>query len=578
MLEKIGNYKVIEEIGKGAMAVVYKAIQPSLNRTVAIKVLSQELTSDSQFINRFNRESAIIAQFNHPNIVHVIDKGSIDNTFYFVMDLIEGRDFKEFIADEKSTFDDKMNVFIQVCKGLSYAHRNGVIHRDIKPSNILVDTHKNAWLSDFGIAKMNGSVDHDLTCADMVLGTLNYMSPEQRTNNKEVDHRSDIYALGIILYEIATGKRIEGLIKEPRKVNPEISAMLEKVILKCLEQEKNNRYKNVDDLKDNLLKSLKGSHIDNQSRDGISEGLINLQDKFQLLDIIKQDEFSGSYLFNDKEKKQLIVIKAFPRNRKGFKIAKSLQELENPHIVKILGVGEIPTQFIVVMEYIEGGNLQDRMLKEYHWREIIAMGRQVASGLNHAHKKDITHGNLRPCNILFTKKSVPMVTDFILESQSRDNRDMENRYAPPEPVSSPQGDIYALGVILYQLITHKLPEKDKKTGIVNLQGMEGKAPLGLRNIIKKMLEKSRSLRYRSFDEVISDIKNIEKKMKMLSRKKVEDEMRARKKNKIVSVLGLPALILLIIGVAVWILSIKYPEHTKDLLSIIQGYIKDFPGK
>lgn len=575
MQEKIGDYKVIEEIGKGAMAVVYKAIQPSLNRTVAIKVLSQELTSDSQFINRFNRESAIIAQFNHPNIVHVIDKGSIDNTFYFVMDLIEGRDFKEFIADEKSTFDDKMNVFIQVCKGLSYAHRNGVIHRDIKPSNILVDTHKNAWLSDFGIAKMNGSVEHDLTCADMVLGTLHYMSPEQRKNTKEVDHRSDIYALGIILYEIATGKRIEGVMKEPRKVNPEISAMLEKVILKCLEQEKKNRYKNVDDLKDNLLKSLKGSHIDNQSRDEISEGLINLQDKFQLLDIIKQDEFSGSYLFNDKEKKQLIVIKAFPGSRKGIKIAKSLQELENPHIVKILGVGEIPTQFIVVMEYIEGGNLQDRMLKEYHWREIIAMGRQVASGLNHAHKKDITHGNLRPSNILFTKKSVPMVTDFTLESHYRDNPDMENWYEPPEPVTSPQGDIYALGVILYQLITHKLPEKDKKTGIVHLQGMEGKAPAGLRKIIKKMLEKSRRLRYRSFDEVISDINNIEKKMKMLSRKKAEDEMRARKKKKIVRVLGLS---LLIIGVAVWILSIKYPEYAKDLLANIQGYIKSFSGK
>jgi serine/threonine protein kinase len=171
-----------------------------------------------------------------------------------------------------------------------------------------------------------------------------------------------------------------------------------------------------------------------------------------------------------------------------------------------------------------------------------------------------------------------MVTDFTLESHYRDNPDMENWYEPPEPVASPQGDIYALGVILYQLITHKLPEKDKKTGIVNLQEMEGNAPAGLRKIIKKMLEKSRRLRYRSFDEVISDIKNIEKKMKMLSRKKAEDEMRARKKKKIVSVLGLSVLILLIIGVAVWILSIKYPEYAKDLLANIQGYIKGFSGK
>jgi serine/threonine-protein kinase len=577
MQEKIGEYQVKEEIGRGAMAVVYKAIQSSLNRTVAIKVLSEELTKDSQFVDRFNRESIIIAQFNHPNIVHVIDKGSIDNTFYFVMEFIEGRDFKAFIADKTTTFEDKMNIFIQACKALSYAHKNGVIHRDIKPANIMVDKHSNAWLSDFGIAKLNGSIDHDLTSADVVMGSWNYMSPEQRTNTKDVDNRSDIYALGIILYEIATGKKSEGVIKEPRKVNPEISVMLEEVILKCIEQEKDNRYQSVDELKDSLLKSLQGSHIDTQSKDDIYEGLVNLQDKFQLLDIIKQDEFSSVYLFNHKEKQKLMVIKVFPRDRKGMKLAKSLQEMEHQHIVNVLGVGESPKQFIVVMEYIAGGNLQERMIKKYHWREIMAMGKKVASGLNYAHKKNIVHGNLRPSNILFTKKSVPMLTDFTLESHYRDH-DMENWYAPPEPVASTQGDIYALGVILYQLITHKLPEKDKKTGVLNLEGMKGKAPIGMRKIINKMLEKSRRLRYRSFDEVISDIKNLEKKMKMFARKKAEDEMRARKKKKIVTVLGLPILILLIISVAVWFFAIKYPDHTKDLLTTIQGYIKGFSGK
>jgi len=546
MLNKIGEYQVIEEIGKGAMASVYKAVQPSLNRIVAIKVLSQKLTKDSHFIGRFNREAAIITKFNHPNIVHIIDKGEIEDTLYFVMDFIEGRDFKIVLADGSISFEEKMNIFIQVCKALSYAHKNSVIHRDIKPSNILVDKYNNAWLSDFGIAKMNGTGDQELTSIDMIMGTLNYMSPEQRDNTQEVDQRSDIYALGIILYEIATGKRPEGIFKEPRKINPEISTIFEGVILKCIEQQKDKRYQNVDDLNENLLKSLKGTHIDSRSKDKVYEGLVNMQETFQLLDIIKQDEFSGVYLFNHKVKQQMMVIKSFPLDRKGIKVARNLQELNHPHVIKILGVGENPKQFIVVMEYIEGGNLQDRMIKEYQWKEIMAMGRQVASGLSYAHKKDIIHGNIRPSNILFNKKNVPIVTDFTLKSHYKNGVDKVNWYASPEPVISLQADIFALGVILYQLISNRLPKRDKKTGQLNLDNMKGRAPNAVQKVIKKMLEKSRRLRYQSFDEVINDIKNIERGMAIIARRKAEMKMQAKRRKKRLVVLGSLGLVAIII--------------------------------
>ena len=578
MLKKIGKYQVIEEIGRGAMSVVYKAVQPSLNRTVAIKVLSPELTKDSLFVNRFNQESIIIARFNHPNVVHIIDKGSIEDTFYFVMDFVEGRDFKTVLADESTPFEEKMNVFIQVCKALGYAHKNGVIHRDIKPSNILVDKDGNAWLSDFGIAKVKREDDQDLTCADVVMGTWNYMSTEQRTNSREVDQRSDVYALGIILFEIATGKRPEGIFKEPRKVNPKISTLLEEVILKCIEQEKEKRYQSVDELKDSLLKSLKGVHIDNQSKNKIYEGLVNVQEKFQLLDIIKQDEFSSVYLFNHKEKQQMMVIKAFPRDRRRIKIARNLQELKHPHIVNILGVGESPKQFIVVMEYIAGGNLRDRMIKEYHWREIIAMGRQVASGLSNAHKRDIIHGNIRPTNILFTKKSVPIVTDFTLNSHYSDSKGEMNWYAPPEPVISQQGDIYALGVILYQLIANQLPARDKKSGHLNLDAMKDKAPLAVQKIIRKMLEKSRRLRYQSFDNVINDIKRVEKELVILARKKAEREKRYKRRKKRFIILGSLILVMLSISVIAYFLWMKFPDQFKEFFIRLQAYLQSILGK
>ena len=409
-----------------------------------------------------------------------------------------------------------------------------------------MDKYNNAWLSDFGIAKMNGTGDQELTSIDMIMGTLNYMSPEQRDNTQEVDQRSDIYALGIILYEIATGKRPEGIFKEPRKINPEISTIFEGVILKCIEQQKDKRYQNVDDLNENLLKSLKGTHIESRSKDKVYEGLVKMQETFQLLDIIKQDEFSGVYLFNHKVKQQMMVIKSFPLDRKGIKVARNLQELNHPHVIKILGVGENPKQFIVVMEYIEGGNLQDRMIKEYQWKEIMAMGRQVASGLSYAHKKDIIHGNIRPSNILFNKKNVPIVTDFTLKSHYKNGVDKVNWYASPEPVISLQADIFALGVILYQLISNRLPKRDKKTGQLNLDNMKGRAPNAVQKVIKKMLEKSRSLRYQSFDEVINDIKNIERGMAIIARRKAEMKMQAKRRKKRLVVLGSLGLVAIII--------------------------------
>ena len=577
MYDRIGEYRVIEETGRGAMAVVYKAIQPSLNRTVAIKVLSPELTKDNLFVERFNRESITIARFNHPNIVHVIDKGSINGTVYFVMDFIEGKDFRAVLSDENTSFGEKMNIFIQACKALNYAHKSGVIHRDIKPSNILVDGDGNAWLSDFGIAKTNNREDQEMTSSDVVMGTWNYMPPEQKSNTKEVDQRSDIYALGIILYEIATGKKPEGVLVEPRKVNPGISPQLEKVILKSVDQDKERRYQCVDELKDSLLAGLQGIHIDSQSRDKIYQGMVSLQDKFQLLDIIKQDEFSSVYLFNHREKQQMMIIKSFSRDRKGVRIARNLQELNHPQIVRVLGVGESNKQFIIVMDYIAGGNLKDRMIKEYHWREIIAMGKKVAAGLSYAHKKDVVHGNLRPTNIVFTKKNVPMITDFTLKSHYGENNDKVNWYAPTEPVISPQSDIYALGIILYQLITHKIPERDKKTGQLILDGMKGRAPLIIQKIIGKMLEKSRRVRYQIMDKVISDFEKAEKQLAMIARKKAENEMRARKRKKRLIVLGSIGLVVFIIG-TIYFLLMRYPDLLKGFIPYLQNFLQKISVK
>jgi serine/threonine-protein kinase len=273
----------------------------------------------------------------------------------------------------------------------------------------------------------------------------------------------------------------------------------------------------------------------------------------------------------------MMIIKAFSRDRKGVKIARNLQELDHPHIVRVLGVGESAKQFIIVMDYIAGGNLQDRMTKEYHWKEIVAMSKMIAAGLSYAHKKDIIHGNLRPTNILFTKKNVPMIIDFTLMSHYTEDTNKENWYAPPEPVISPQADIYALGIIIYQLITHKIPERDKKTGQLILDGMKGKAPLLVQKFLRKMLEKSRRLRYQTMDEVISDIKNAEKELAMIARKKAESKMWGRKRRKRLVVLGSAGLVVFIIC-TIYFLLMKYPDLLKGFIPYLQNFLQKISVK
>ena len=198
----LGEYQIVEQIGQGGMAVVYRAFQPSLERDVAIKILPPYYSQqDSTFIERFKREARAVAKLRHPNILMVISYGEEDNLTYIVMEYVEAGTLKERMDEPLSLLDT--NTFIsQVASALDYAHGEGVVHRDIKPSNILMPKPDWTLLTDFGLAKI---VDNSvLTQSGVSVGTPAYMSPEQGGGDK-VDARSDIYSLGVMLYEMVVG-------------------------------------------------------------------------------------------------------------------------------------------------------------------------------------------------------------------------------------------------------------------------------------------------------------------------------------------------------------------------------------
>ena len=255
----LGPYQIVEELGRGGMAIVYKAFQPSLGRYVALKVLPEYFQHDPEFIARFQREARAAAQLNHPNIVVIYDVGEQAGIHYIAMEYLEGGSLRERIASGPLTAERAASVVEQVGSALDYAHRRGLVHRDVKPANILFTADDRPKVTDFGIARASDSTR--LTRTGVLIGTPEYMSPEQ-AQGSQIDHRSDLYALGAILYEMLTGRvpfkadtphaTLYAVIYQPppppRQIRPDLSPAVEAVLLKGLAKRPEDRYQTGADL------------------------------------------------------------------------------------------------------------------------------------------------------------------------------------------------------------------------------------------------------------------------------------------------------------------------------------------
>ena len=262
----LGNrYLVIEKIGEGGMALVYKAKDQLLNRYVAIKILRPEYTNDEDFVNKFKRESVAAASLSHPNIVGIYDVGEQDGIYYIVMEYVKGLTLKQYIRNNtKLNYKETLKITMQIAEALEHAHKNGVIHRDIKSQNILITDDKIAKVTDFGIARAASS--STMTNTERIMGSVHYFSPEQARGGY-TDHRTDIYSLGVVMYEMLTGrlpydaespvsvalKHIQDSIIEPSCVCPEIPKAVNDIVVKTMEKDMAKRYQNAGALIKDLI-------------------------------------------------------------------------------------------------------------------------------------------------------------------------------------------------------------------------------------------------------------------------------------------------------------------------------------
>lgn len=261
--QKFGKYELVEYLGHGGMAEVYKAHQPGLDRYVAIKLMHRHLARTGDFVSRFRREARSIGQLQHTHILHVIDFDVENDVYYLVMDFIQGESLKEYLEKEKKlSVDESLTLIMQMADAIEYAHQQGMIHRDIKPANIMFldDSHQHTLLADFGMARLQN--DSGLTATGAIVGTPAYMSPEA-TEGVQVDERADIYSLGVVLYEMVTGttpykgdtplsvvvKQLSEPLPPPTQFNPDLPQAVEDVLLKALAKDPDERYQTATELK-----------------------------------------------------------------------------------------------------------------------------------------------------------------------------------------------------------------------------------------------------------------------------------------------------------------------------------------
>lgn len=259
--ENVGPYRIIEKLGSGGMATVFKAYHPALDRYVALKVLHPAFREDPNFLARFQREARIVARLEHPRIVPIYDFSEHEGHPYLVMRFLEGETLKARFQRGKLPLEEVLRIGRAVAEALTYAHDQSVLHRDIKPSNVFLTPEGGIFLTDFGLARMAEAGESTLS-RDMMVGTPAYISPEQAKGETDLDVRTDVYSFGVVLYELLVGRvpfvadtpysvihdHIFTPLPLPRKLNPELSEPMERVLLKALAKEREDRYQSVAEL------------------------------------------------------------------------------------------------------------------------------------------------------------------------------------------------------------------------------------------------------------------------------------------------------------------------------------------
>jgi eukaryotic-like serine/threonine-protein kinase len=512
------RYEILKPLGEGGMGAVYKARDQELDRMVALKVIRPELAGHPDILRRFKQELILARQVTHKNVVRIFDLGTADGRKFITMDYIEGRDLKSILNERgKLPAGEAVPIAQQICRGLEAAHVEGVVHRDLKPQNIMVDDAGRVWLMDFGLARsmeLSG-----LTRTGVLMGTPDYMSPEQARAEK-VDARSDLFSLGIIFFEMLTGRlpfqadtlmakllqRVQQRAVAVTEIDPAIPAGVSKVVSKCLEPDVNKRYQSIHEVLDDLLGDTKSIGSSSSSSSSASSGnssgasstssgapsespaaaLVELGPgsqfgpRYRIESIIGEGGMGKVYKAHDSDLDRTVALKLV--RLELAKDASSLQRfkqelllasrISHRNILRIHDLGDVDGVKFISMAFVQGMDLHDLLAKQGRLptERAVNIAKQLAGALEAAHAEGVVHRDLKPRNVLIDVDDHIYVSDFgLAKSLDADKTGMTRvgevlgtpRYMSPEQAESKaadnRSDIYSLGIIFYEMLTGEVP-------------------------------------------------------------------------------------------------------------------------
>ena len=516
----IGHYRILEKIGAGAMGEVFRARDEQLGRDVALKLIKPSSNDNPDHRRRFELEARAAASLNHPNIVAVYDVGLHEGSAYIVCELLKGQTLRKRLSEGALSVRLAVDYSLQIVQGLIAAHDQQITHRDLKPENLFLTNDGRVKIVDFGLAKVqpeSGRPVEELTTvtkAGFLVGTPPYMSPEQ-VRSQKVDHRSDLFSMGAILYEMLTGHRaftgeteldtmISVATKEPPKIDLEQAGIpwpLQEIVRRCLKKEPENRFQSARDLAAAL-----------DAAPSASERVIG---HYRILEKIGAGAMGEAFRARDERLGRDVALTLIrpssngnPDHRHCLELeARAVASMNHPNIVAIYDVGLDNGAFYIVSELLEGQTLCKRLTEgALPIRLTINYSSQIVQGLIAAHRRHIIHRELRPENLFLTFGRVKIFFGAAkLQSQPEESeRSVEElttvtgAYMSPEQLRGKlvdyRSDIFSFGTILYEMLTgHRVAQE--RPPEIDLE--QAGVPVSFQQIVQQCLEKEPENRFQS---------------------------------------------------------------------------------
>ncbi|HEY5611793.1 MAG TPA: protein kinase, partial [Thermoanaerobaculia bacterium] len=558
----IGHYRILDRLGEGGMGVVYRAEDTKLGRSVALKFLPPEVSRDAEAKSRFEREARAASLLDHPNICTIYGFGEAEGgQLYIAMAHYDGESLAARIALEVLPLGEAIRIVEQIARGLGKAHSSGIVHRDIKPANVMLTSEGVAKILDFGLAKLSGATG--ITRSHTSLGTIAYMAPEQ-IKGEEVGLQADIWALGIVLFELLTGKRpFRGeytesiqyaiLNEQPATITdlrPDLPSELDPIIKRMLRKDPLQRYQTASEVLSELEPLKTPSSGAGAPRRATERQKLRSGAKlgpYQIEKPLGSGGMGDVYLATDTRLQRQVAIKVLPPEfsedaqlkARFQREAKTISQLSHPNICPLFDVGEQEGLDFLVMEYLEGETLADKK-GPLPIPQVLKIGIQIAEALAAAHRQGIVHRDLKPGNVMITKSGTVKLVDFGLakevgaiatKTRGSDEKPLTDEgmivgtlaYMAPEQIERGEADartdIFALGAMLYEMVTGKraFEGKTKASLIVSILERDpipittlkpGESPV-LVHVIDKCLAKDPDKRWQSALDIATEFQWIE---------------------------------------------------------------------